>query len=71
MEPLQHAQAMLAEQRAIRRETRRLAQAVDRTDDLTALVHIITQANALAARAVALRLHAERCARRMMREAAS
>lgn len=65
------AEAMLAEQRAINRERRRLAQALGRTDDLAALVLIITQADVLAARAVALRLHAERRALRLMRSGVS
>jgi hypothetical protein len=69
MDDEQLAQALPAEQRAIARKRRRLAQALGRTDNLAEVISIIAQADALAARAITLRLWAEKRALRMWRSA--
>jgi hypothetical protein len=63
----QQALALDAEHRAIGREATRLSKAIDRTDDIDELICIVERCDAMAARAIAIRIHSEKMARRMMR----
>jgi hypothetical protein len=60
------AEALETEVKTLRREARRLDRAAMATNDLGKLVPIITRLGEIEKRLIALRIHAERMAKRLM-----